>query len=103
MEKLISSRVWFIIPAVLTAQFAFGSITVQLMPSSSSAAVGTTVTWTATATDSANSSATFTYQFSVGTSTSNLQVRRDFSSVNQFPWTEADQEGTYDIDEPRSR
>lgn len=98
MRKLISSRVWFIIPAIVSVQFAFASISVQLTPSRGTAPVGTTVTWTATASDSANSSATFTYQFSVGTSGGNLQVRRDFSRVNQFPWTEAGREGTYDIE-----
>lgn len=76
---------------------AFASVSVQLTPSVSTAAVGTTVTWTANASDSANSSASFTYQFSVGSSASTLQIRRDFSSVNQFPWTESDQEGIYDV------
>jgi arylsulfate sulfotransferase len=97
MKKIIPSQVWFIIPTALSAQLALASVTVQLTPSVGTAPVGTTVTWTATANDSANSSATFTYQFSVGTSSSNLQIRRDFSGVNTFPWTESDQEGTYDI------
>ena len=97
MKLSMSSVAWFILPAAVSGQLAFASITVQLTPSPTTASVGTTVTWTATASDSQNPSATFTYQFSVGTSASNLQVRRDFSSTNQFPWTEADQEGTYDI------
>lgn len=97
MKKIISAPVWLAISAAFSAQFALASVTVQLTPSTGTAPVGTTVTWTASASDSANSNATFNYQFSVGTSASNLQVRRDFSGVNQFPWTEADQEGTYDI------
>lgn len=83
--------------AAFSASIASASVSVTLSPSVGTAQVGTTVTWTATAKDTANSGASFTYQFSVGTSASNLQVRRDFSAINQFPWTESDQEGTYDI------
>lgn len=97
MIKVSTFCLWFAMAAVSSIGIASASVTVRLSPSVSSAPVGTTVTWTAQASDSTNSNAAFTYQFSVGTSVSNLQIRRDFSSVNQFPWTEADQEGTYDI------
>jgi hypothetical protein len=93
----ISCAVWISVLVLLAPAIASASVTVQLTPSVGSALVGNTVTWTAQATDSADSNASFLYQFSVGTSTSNLQVRRDFSSLNQFAWTEADSEGTYDI------
>jgi arylsulfate sulfotransferase len=79
-------------PALMSA-----NISVQLAPSISTAPVGTTVAWTATAEDSTDSAASFIYQFSVGSSATTLQIRRDFSNVNQFPWTESDQEGTYDV------
>lgn len=82
---------------ILFISAAAASVTVTITPNLNTAPVAATVTWTAVASDSANSSATFTYQFSVGTSASNLQVRRDFSSANQFPWTESDSEGTYDV------
>lgn len=97
MKKVISSSTWFIILAVFSSYVALASVSLQLTPSVNSAAVGTTVTWTASASDSANPSATFTYQFSVGTAASNLQIRQDFSSVSQFPWTESTHDGTYDI------
>ena len=98
MIRMISAPIaWFVLAALSSTASISASVTVQLTPSVSTAPVGTTVTWTATAKDSANSSAAFTYQFSVGSSSSTLQIRRDFSSINQFPWTEADQEGTYDI------
>ncbi len=76
---------------------ASATVSVTLTPNVGTAPVGTTVTWTAVATDSSNTKAIFTYRFSVGASASTLQIRRDFSSMNQFPWTEADQEGTYDF------
>jgi arylsulfate sulfotransferase len=97
MNRIISVVSWLASAALAAAGIASASVTVTLTPNVSTAPVGTTVTWTAQASDSANSTASFTYQFSVGTSASNLQVRRDFSSINQFPWTESDQEGTYDI------
>lgn len=97
MFRSIARATYLVAAAILFVQLISASVTVQLTPSVSTASVGTTVTWTASAADSANPSGSFTYQFSVGASAANLQVRRDFSSVNQFPWTEADQEGTYDI------
>lgn len=95
MNRIIPFPACLIVTAAIN--IASASVTVTLNPNVSTAAVGTTVTWTAQANDSVNSGATFTYQFSVGSNASTLQVRRDFSSINQFPWTEADQEGTYDI------
>jgi arylsulfate sulfotransferase len=97
MPKILSRAACLGLALISSLGIMSASVTLQLTPSVGTAPVGTTVTWTATATDSANSSASFTYQFSVGSSASTLQVRRDFSSLNQFPWTEADQEGTYDI------
>lgn len=97
MIRINSLTLWITLAAISSTAVASASVTVQLTPSVGTASVGTTVTWTAQASDSSNSSAAFTYQFSVGSSASTLQVRRDFSSVNQFPWTEADQEGHYDI------
>lgn len=90
-------RNFVFVGAALMAGAASASVTVQLTPSVSTAPVGATVTWTATASDSANPSATFTYQFSVGPSVASLQVRRDFSNINQYPWTPADSEGVYEI------
>jgi hypothetical protein len=76
----------------------FGAVTVQLTPSiAGSAPVGTTIVWTAAAQDTASGSATFSYQFSVAPSSGPMQVRRDYSSANTFPWSPADQEGTFDI------
>ncbi|HEX3684702.1 MAG TPA: aryl-sulfate sulfotransferase [Bryobacteraceae bacterium] len=97
MIRIPAFAAWVVLAAFSSPAIVLASISVQLTPSVSTAPVGTTVTWTATATDSSNPNASFTYQFSVGSSVSSLQVRRDFSSLNQFPWTEADQEGTYDI------
>ena len=97
MKNVIVLRAGLIFSAIFLAQSVSAGISLQLTPSPGAAPVGTTVTWTATASDSSNTSATFTYQFSVGTSASNLQIRRDFSTANQFPWTEAGQEGAYDI------
>lgn len=97
MNRVISRAIWIALTALSSTELASASITVRLTPGVSTAAVGSTVIWTAQATDSANPQATFLYQFSVGSSASTLQVRRDFSGVNEFPWTEADQEGTYDI------
>src|ERR1700728_1921365 len=97
MPKILSRAACLGLALISSLGIMSASVTLQLTPSVGTAPVGTTVTWTANATDSSNSNASFTYQFSVGSSVSSLQVRRDFSSLNQFPWTEADQEGTYDI------
>ncbi|MBV9760199.1 MAG: aryl-sulfate sulfotransferase [Acidobacteriaceae bacterium] len=93
MKTILSASPCFF----LFLHLAAANVTLTLTPSVNTAPVGATVTWTALASDSTNSSATFTYQFSAGTSASNLQVLRDYSSVNQFPWTESNSEGAYDI------
>ena len=76
----------------------FGNVTVQLAPSiTGSAPVGSTIVWTANAADTANASATFTYQFSVARSGGALQIRRDYSNANNYPWSPAYQEGSYQV------
>jgi hypothetical protein len=84
--------------ALAGAGLMFGNVTVQLSPSiSGGAPLGSTIVWTAIAADSTNASATFTYQFSIGPSGGPLQVRRDYSSANDFPWSPADHEGSFQV------
>ncbi len=97
MHRMISLIASLSLGAISFTGMASATITVTLTPSVTTAKVGATVVWTAKATDSANSGASFQYQFSAGPSATELQVRRDFSAVNTFPWTPNDHEGTYVI------
>ncbi len=86
------------IAALSTVGAALGSVSVQLTASAAgSAPVGSTITWTAAATDTADPNASFTYQFSLGSSAGQMQIRRDFSPVNNYPWTPYDTEGNYTV------
>lgn len=79
--------------AVASVGVSLGAIGVSLSPSTpGSAPVGSTVTWTANASGSG-----LRYQFAVGPLGGALQIVRDYSSVNTFPWTPSDHEGTYTI------
>src|SRR3982751_1162708 len=80
----------------LCSSVASAAITANLAPAPASPQfVGTTVTWTLTASDT--SAGPLTYRFAVGPVGGPYQIVRDFAIENSFKWTQAQQEGVYEI------
>ncbi len=74
---------------------AFGQITVSLTPNlSPPQMVGTPIVFTAAA---SGGSGNYDYQFTANLTSTPVQIKQDFNTLNQFPWVPSLKEGTYTI------
>src|SRR5579884_1190507 len=79
-----------------TAPLALAQISVSLTPSVASPAhVGTRVTWTAAVSTDSDA---YVYRFRTGGFGQDLRVVKDYSPDNTLDWTQANQEGIYQVD-----
>ena len=79
-----------------TAPLALAQISVSLTPSVASPAhVGTRVTWTASVSTDSDA---YVYRFRTGGFGQDLRVVKDYSPDNTLDWTQANQEGIYQVD-----